>query len=46
MLVGSYPFEDPEDPRNFRANIMVSYLLIITIKKNVPYDQSINILDL
>lgn len=26
MLVGAYPFEDPEDPRNFRKTIGVSYL--------------------
>lgn len=25
MLVGAYPFEDPEDPRNFRKTIGVSY---------------------
>ncbi|WOL06114.1 serine/threonine-protein kinase SAPK3-like [Canna indica] len=25
MLVGSYPFEDPEDPRNFRKTISVSF---------------------
>lgn len=24
MLVGAYPFEDPEDPRNFRKTIAVS----------------------
>ena len=24
MLIGSYPFEDPEDPRNFRKTISVS----------------------
>ena len=24
MLVGAYPFEDPEDPRNFRKTIGVS----------------------
>lgn len=34
MLVGSYPFEDPEDPRNFRKTISViislSLLLVIT----------------
>ena len=23
MLVGAYPFEDPEDPRNFRKTIGV-----------------------
>jgi hypothetical protein len=27
MLVGSYPFEDPEDPRNFRKTISVSISL-------------------
>jgi len=27
MLVGAYPFEDPEDPKNFRKSIGVnSYL--------------------
>lgn len=25
MLVGSYPFDDPEDPRNFRKSIAVRY---------------------
>ncbi|KAF6156567.1 hypothetical protein GIB67_000032 [Kingdonia uniflora] len=32
MLVGAYPFEDPEDPRNFRKTIGVSnstYICII-----------------
>lgn len=24
MLVGAYPFEDPEDPKNFRKTIAVS----------------------
>jgi len=24
MLVGAYPFEDPEDPRNFRKTLQVS----------------------
>jgi len=24
MLVGAYPFEDPEDPRNFKKTIGVS----------------------
>lgn len=24
MLVGAYPFEDPEDPKNFRKTIGVS----------------------
>lgn len=24
MLVGAYPFEDPEDPKNFRKTIQVS----------------------
>lgn len=29
MLVGGYPFEDPDDPRNFRKTIGVrSYLII------------------
>ena len=25
MLVGAYPFEDPQDPRNFRKTIQVCY---------------------
>jgi len=25
MLVGAYPFEDPEDPRNFRKTLQVSW---------------------
>lgn len=25
MLVGGYPFEEPEDPKNFRKTIAVSY---------------------
>jgi serine/threonine-protein kinase SRK2 len=32
MLVGAYPFEDPEDPRNFRKTIGVSYYLTSTLK--------------
>jgi hypothetical protein len=24
MLVGAYPFEDPDDPKNFRKTITVS----------------------
>lgn len=27
MLVGAYPFEDPDDPRNFRKTINVSFLI-------------------
>jgi len=27
MLVGAYPFEEPEDPRNFRKTIGVSTYL-------------------
>lgn len=27
MLVGAYPFEDPEDPRNFRKTLQVSKLI-------------------
>jgi len=27
MLVGAYPFEDPEEPANFRKTIQVAYLL-------------------
>lgn len=26
MLVGAYPFEDPDDPQNFKKTINVSYL--------------------
>jgi serine/threonine protein kinase len=29
MLVGAYPFEDPEDPRNFRKTIGVSLILLL-----------------
>ncbi len=29
MLVGAYPFEDPEDPRNFRKTIGVSLMLLL-----------------
>jgi len=25
MLVGAYPFEDPEEPKNFRKTINVTY---------------------
>ena len=28
MLVGAYPFEDQEDPKNFRKTISVSYILL------------------
>ena len=42
MLVGAYPFEDPEDPRNFRKTIGVSVqkpnqttLLVILYSFNV-----------
>lgn len=28
MLVGAYPFEDPEDPKNFRKTITVCPLTI------------------
>lgn len=33
MLVGAYPFEDPEDPKNFRKTIQVPIMcdLIIII---------------
>lgn len=29
MLVGAYPFEDPEEPKNFRKTIQVSFLFFI-----------------
>ncbi|XP_078437782.1 serine/threonine-protein kinase SAPK3-like [Wolffia australiana] len=32
MLVGSYPFEDPEDPRNFRKTIN----RILTVQYSIP----------
>jgi len=25
MLVGAYPFEDPEDPKNFKKTLQVSF---------------------
>lgn len=28
MLVGAYPFEDPDDPKNFRKTIGVSRSLL------------------
>lgn len=28
MLVGAYPFEDPNDPRNFRKTIQVGYIVV------------------
>ncbi|VAH18090.1 unnamed protein product [Triticum turgidum subsp. durum] len=31
MLIGSYPFEDPEDPRNFRKTISVTYRSLLLI---------------
>ena len=33
MLVGSYPFEDPEDPRNFQKTIsvIISLFLLLVI---------------
>ena len=30
MLVGAYPFGDPDDPRNFHKTIGVMYLVIVT----------------
>ena len=32
MLVGAYPFEDPEDPKNFRSIITVSLLAVCVLK--------------
>eukprot|EP00951_Prasinocladus_malaysianus_P017541 scaffold138458_cov43-Prasinocladus_malaysianus.AAC.1 len=32
MLVGAYPFEDPEDPRNFRKAIQ----RIMSVKYSIP----------
>lgn len=29
MLVGAYPFEDPEEPKNFRKTIHVSHWTIL-----------------
>ena len=47
MLVGSYPFEDPEDPRNFRKTISViisfisfSLLMVITACFNCLFGES------
>lgn len=31
MLVGSYPFEDPDDPRNFRKTIGVSRIMNLNL---------------
>lgn len=31
MLVGAYPFEDPEDPKNFRKTIGVSRLYFFSM---------------
>ena len=28
MLVGAYPFEDQEDPKNFRKTIQVGFILL------------------
>ncbi|KAF3617137.1 Serine/threonine-protein kinase SAPK2 [Capsicum annuum] len=33
MLVGAYPFEDPEDPRNFRKTLT----RILTVQYSIPY---------
>ncbi|PHU00011.1 Serine/threonine-protein kinase SAPK2 [Capsicum chinense] len=33
MLVGAYPFEDPEDPRNFRKTLTK----ILTVQYSIPY---------
>lgn len=33
MLVGAYPFEDQDDPKNFRKTIQVHYL------PNMPFSE-------
>jgi hypothetical protein len=36
MIVGAYPFEDPDDPNNFRKTIMVSGITtFLPIKLNL-----------
>lgn len=30
MLVGAYPFEDPDEPKNFRKTIQVSFAAVFT----------------
>jgi serine/threonine protein kinase len=38
MLVGAYPFEDPEDPKNFRKAMVVSVqslLCLFVVEINV-----------
>ena len=41
MLVGAYPFEDPEEPKNFRKTIHVrelsSFMVLLVEKKNVIF---------
>ncbi|XP_044488568.1 serine/threonine-protein kinase SRK2E isoform X1 [Mangifera indica] len=39
MLVGAYPFEDPEEPKNFRKTIHVNHSVLATIERilNVQY---------
>lgn len=32
MLVGAYPFEDPDDPRNFRKTLAVCYIYTIAFQ--------------
>lgn len=34
MLVGAYPFEDPDDPKNFRKTITVSVSMCVRARKN------------
>lgn len=34
MLVGAYPFEDPEEPKNFRKTIQVTLLHTHTLRFN------------
>lgn len=36
MLVGAYPFEDPEEPKNFRKTIHVIVHLVITTCDFLP----------
>ncbi|GER34465.1 protein kinase superfamily protein [Striga asiatica] len=36
MLVGAYPFEDPDDPRNFKKTINVSKARILSVHYSIP----------
>lgn len=33
MLVGAYPFEDPDDPKNFRKTIGVVVLYLVSVSR-------------